>query len=155
MRPKPPARSSLDQHLTYRLNTLSKLNDMASQALYGAQTGLTLPEVRALAAVGAFDDVTVNGLALEVNLDKGQASRLAAAMAAKGWLERSPDPKDRRVLHLRLTDAGRELWQRVMPLIDQRNQDLLNGLTALERQQLLDLLDKLLAQEKARSRPRG
>ncbi len=138
----------LAHYFTYRLNTLSKLNDMASQAMYTAHTGLTLPEVRTLAAVGASDELTVNQLALEVNLDKGQASRLAATMARKGFIARRADEHDKRRVHLKLTRSGRAMWKKVMPLIEQRNDALLGCLGARERAQLLDIFERLLAQEK-------
>lgn len=145
----PPA---LDGYATYQLNTLSKLNDLASQALYSAETGLTLPEVRALAALGAFERLTVLQLALEVNLDKGQASRLAAAMVAKGLVARGDDAQDKRVVRLTLTRSGRAKWARVMALIARRNEALLAPLSAAERAILSGLLGRLLAAERARAR---
>lgn len=142
-------RRALERHFTYRLNTLSKLNDLASQAMYSAATGLTLPEARALAALGAFHDLTVNQLALEVNLDKGQASRLARAMEDKGLLERASNDDDRRQVRLKLTRRGRARWKTVMRLIEARNRQLLKGLSTAEQTQLLGFFDRLLEQERA------
>jgi len=139
-----PSRPALDRYFTYRLNTLSKLNDMASQALYAAGTGLSLPEARALAAVGAFPGLTVLQLAMEVNLDKGQASRLAAAMVDKGLLERTSTDADRRVVKLALTRPGRQAWKKVMPMIEQRNRQLLACLSEDEQASLLEMFDRLL-----------
>lgn len=142
-------RRALERHFTYRLNTLSKLNDLASQAIYSAATGLTLPEARALAALGAFHDLTVNQLALEVNLDKGQASRLARAMEDKGLLARASNDDDRRQVRLKLTRQGRARWKTVMRLIEARNRRLLKCLSAAEQAQLLGFFDRLLEQERA------
>ena len=145
----PAAAPPLGSYVTYQLNTLSKLNDVVSQALYTARTGLTLPEVRALAAVGAFGRLTVVQLALEVHLDKGQASRLAAVMVDKGLLVRQDDAHDRRVVHLALTRSGRAKWSKVMALIATRNETLLAPLTVAERATLGRLLGRLLAAEKS------
>ena len=60
----------LKRYFTYRLNNLSKLNDLASQAMYRAACGLSLAETRCLAAVGSFPQITVTRLAFETNLDK-------------------------------------------------------------------------------------
>ena len=45
-----PAEPVLMRYFTYRLNTLSKLNNLASQAMYRAACGLSLAETRCLAA---------------------------------------------------------------------------------------------------------
>jgi DNA-binding MarR family transcriptional regulator len=145
----PNATGLLRDHFTYRLNTLSKLNDMASQALYGGATGLSLAEVRTLAALGAAGALSVNELAMEVNLDKAQASRLARAMAEEGLLARSSADADRRVVRLTLTRRGRALWHKVMPLIEQRNAELLACLDAGERTALLAAFGRLLEHARA------
>ncbi len=149
---KASATPALGGYVTYQLNTLSKLNDLASQVLYTAETGLTLPEVRALAALGAFERLSVLQLALEVNLDKGQASRLAAAMIDKGLLSRRDDASDKRVVHLVLTRSGRAKWAKVMALIAARNEALLAPLSEAERTTLRTLLARLLDAEKAHAR---
>ena len=149
----PTAPALLRDHFTYRLNTLSKLNDMASQALYSGATGLSLAEVRTLAALGAVGALSVNELAMEVNLDKAQASRLARAMADKGLLARSSADADRRVVRLTLTRRGRALWHKAMPLIEQRNAELLACLDPAERAALLAAFGRLL--EHARNAHEG
>lgn len=140
---------SLDRQFTYRLNTLSKLNDLASAAQYGAATGLSLPAARALAVIGSQPGLGINRLALEVNLDKGQASRLAASMVQQGLLERRPDPADARALRLVLTRRGKALWTRVMMQIEARNRALLRSLAPDEQAQLLAWMTRLVEQEQA------
>lgn len=135
----------LERYFTYRLNTLSKLNDMASQELYLAGGGLSLPETRCLAAVGSFPELTVNQLAFESNLDKGQASRAAQSLVDRGLLTKQASPVDGRSVILSLTRQGKPLWEKVMALIDQRNAELLSCLSAAEQQQLQDLFDRMLA----------
>jgi len=135
----------LERYFTYRLNTLSKLNDMASQELYLAGGGLSLPETRCLAAVGSFPELTVNQLAFESNLDKGQASRAAQSLVDRGLLTKQASPVDGRSVILSLTRQGKPLWEKVMALIDQRNAELLSCLTDAEQQQLQDLFDRMLA----------
>jgi DNA-binding MarR family transcriptional regulator len=151
----PSAPRALRDHFTYRLNTLSKLNDVASQALYSGATGLSLAEVRTLAALGAAGALSVNELAMEVNLDKAQASRLARAMADKGLLARSSADADRRIVRLTLTRRGRALWHKVMPLIERRNDELLACLDAGERAALLAAFGRLLEHARAAHEGRG
>lgn len=137
----------LRRHFTYRLNTLSKLNDMMSQELYQAGSGLSLPEARCLAAIGSQPgQVTVMQLAFEANLDKAQVSRTTKLLVERGLVSKLPSPEDGRCVQLTLTELGRQCWEQVMPLIQQRNQDLLRCLSESEQASLLDMFDRMLEQ---------
>lgn len=136
---------TLDRYFTYRLNTLNKINDLISQSVYLAKTGLTLAESRCLAAVGAFQKATINQLALEANLDKSHASRTAQSLVDRGWVEKVSSEADARSVVLSLTPAGRTLWKKVMQQVELRNQALLACLTPQEQAQLLDMFVRMEA----------
>lgn len=140
----PSEQPRLERYFTYRLNTLSKLNDLASQDQYQSGVGLSLPETRCLAAVGSFPALTVNQLAFEANLDKGQASRAAQSLVERGFLTKSDNAVDGRSVVLSLTREGKAIWKKVMPLIDKRNQQLLQCLSEAERDLLDDMMARLL-----------
>jgi DNA-binding MarR family transcriptional regulator len=144
--PKATVATNLEALFTYRMNTLNKRNDMASHAQYVAQLGLTLTEARTLAVVGSITPMTVNRLALEVALDKAQASRVAVAMQTKGLIERQGHATDKRVVQLTLTRAGRAKWKQVMALVRERNDALMACLTNKERDLLLEMFARMLAQ---------
>lgn len=140
----------LKRYFTYRLNTLSKLNDMASQAAYLRGTGLSLPEARCLSSIGSFPHLTVNQLAFEANLDKSHASRAAQALTDKGLVVKNTRAHDTRSVSLTLTASGKALWRKLMPLIERRNIELLQCLSDEQQATLLDLFDRILAHEQAR-----
>jgi DNA-binding MarR family transcriptional regulator len=123
---------------------LSKLNDMASHELYQTEVGLNLAEARCLACIGSHSHVTVKRLAFEANLDKGTASRAAQALVERGLAQKSSNPDDGRCVRLALTPAGRTRWDKVMPLIAERNQALTACLDERERADLLDMLERML-----------
>ncbi len=58
-------------------------------------------------------------------------------------LERRPNPSDRRVRALYLTDDGRRLLGEVMKISAEHERDLTRGLDAPEREQLIALLTRL------------
>jgi DNA-binding MarR family transcriptional regulator len=148
--PSPPA---LERFFTYRLNTLAKLNDMATHSLYLAEVGLGLSEARTLSSIGSFSQLTVNQLAFEANLDKGQASRAAQSLVDKGLVQKVASPLDGRSVFLALTPKGKTLWRKVMVLVEQRNQALTSCLSETEYQQLLGMFERMLTQAKATQRP--
>ena len=156
MRPTPPDTApKLERYFTYRLNTLSKLNDLASHSLYLSQGGLSLSESRALASIGSFPQITVNQLAFEANLDKGQASRAAQSLVDKGLVIKTHNLVDGRSVILALTPKGKPVWRKLMALMEQRNQALMGCLTPTEQAQLIDLFERMLAQAKAEHTGQG
>jgi len=146
-RQSPP--SSLERYFTYRLNTLAKLNDLASQNLYLKEGGLSLSASRALASIGSFPQITVNQLAFEANLDKGQASRAAQSLVDQGLVIKTHNLVDGRSVILALTPKGKPVWRKLMALIEQRNQALTSCLTPEERAQLIDMFERMQAQAQA------
>jgi DNA-binding MarR family transcriptional regulator len=65
-------------------------------------------------------------------------------LASRGLVERLPDPRDRRGVLVRLTDAGRATVDGAMSGLLDRERDLLTGLDATEQQQLAALLRSLV-----------
>jgi DNA-binding MarR family transcriptional regulator len=61
-------------------------------------------------------------------------------LASRGFVERHPDPADRRGVLVRLTDKGAEVADDALIDLLQKEQAILANLSAVERQQLADLL---------------
>jgi DNA-binding MarR family transcriptional regulator len=136
---------ALDRTLTYRLHQLHKLTDADSQGAYPVHTGLTLSDGRCLATIGHFEPLSVKDLAVQANLNKGQASRAAQALVEQGLVLKEDRPDDGRGVVLTLTPAGRKLFKRTMQLIAQRNHEIFGCLNAQEQTKLSSLLDRLIA----------
>lgn len=134
----------LDRTITYRLHTLSKITDKVSQTAYETDAGIPFSEGRCLAAIGAFSPLSVNDLAQRANLNKGQASRAAQALVEQGLVRKETSAKDGRGVVLTLTAYGDRIWQRLMLVIERRNEDIVSCLNASEVQQLSQLLDRLV-----------
>lgn len=138
-----PARP-LGEQLTWRLHRLGKLTDRATAAAYADELGLGVAEGRALAAVGAFGPLSVNDLAAHAHLDKAQASRAAQMLVARELVLKSASERDARAVVLSLSRRGLAAHQRVMALIDRRNREITDCLSAAERKTLLALIDRLI-----------
>lgn len=66
--------------------------------------------IRAVAA----EEPTINRLAELLEVSKQAASRVADEMERAGFIEREPDPNDRRSLRLRLTAKGKRVRRRAL-----------------------------------------
>jgi DNA-binding MarR family transcriptional regulator len=68
------------------------------------------------------------------------ATRLMDKLCAKQMIERIPCPEDRRVVHIEITDKGRDLLEEIS---DNFNDDILKNITEEEASILSNLLDKI------------
>ncbi|MER6528921.1 MarR family transcriptional regulator [Streptomyces sp. NPDC001508] len=80
-----------------------------------------------LTLLGRHGDMRMSKLAELLAVDMSVTSRHVAHVAERGWIERSPDPADKRSRILRLTPAGRsmtdELARRSTQLLAERLSD--------------------------------
>jgi len=74
---------------------------------------VSVSQCYALKAVVDAGGLTVNDLAAELYLDKSTASRVANGLETKGYLRRSRDPADGRIVRLEATRAGMDLCVRI------------------------------------------
>ena len=67
----------------------------------------------------------------------------------RGWVVRTPNASDRRSVLVQVTELGRAAADRLLPGIRVVEREVMSALTVRERQQLLRLLDKVLARAAA------
>lgn len=84
-------------------------------------------------------------LAQEIGADKTRIIPILDDLQARGLIERTPDPADRRARLLSLTPAGRRLQEAVQSEIQARERRLLDLLPAADRQGFLTALRTLSA----------
>jgi DNA-binding MarR family transcriptional regulator len=65
-------------------------------------------------------------------------------LEAQGLIQRIPDPEDRRVIRLRVTDSGRSTIDEAFRSSLEVYDSILDDLSPAEREQLATLLTKLL-----------
>jgi DNA-binding MarR family transcriptional regulator len=148
--------SNLDVHdfPSFRLVEAHALVYRNLTRVYLSGADLGVPEWRILALLGRRGDLLVREINQRSLMDKGQISRAAARMAARGLVERSPDPTHKKRQKLRLTPAGRTLFDRLWPQAQRAQAALLALLSRDERRALQQALDRLLwAAEQCARRP--
>ncbi len=83
-------------------------------------------------------------LGRRTTIDRSDMVATVNELADLGFVERSPDPTDRRRNVVRLTTAGRRRLRQLDRRVAAVQDDLLAPLTARERAQLVDLLTRVL-----------
>lgn len=111
-----------------------------------ARTGLTMREIDVLLFLANHPGQDTAREAVELRgLSKSQVSQAVEALTRAGLLERRPDERDRRVVHLAITEAGGPLAKEAQEIQADCGGALLEGLTEEEAAYFWRLLEKLMA----------
>ena len=114
----------LDSFLPYQLSVAASRVSRAFAERYRRDFGLSIPEWRVLAHLAQAGAVSVREIHARVDLDKSRVSRAAARLEAAGHISKTPDPQDGRLVQLALTDKGRGLVDRIIPVAMQYQAEL-------------------------------
>ncbi|SHE73860.1 DNA-binding transcriptional regulator, MarR family [Microbulbifer donghaiensis] len=139
----------LEKFLPYRLSVLSNRVSNAIAQAYGARFDLTIPAWRVMAILGRFPDLSAAELVEQTAMDKVAISRAVSSLLKNDYITRSEDPADRRRQVLNLSELGRDVYERIVPLAQQYENDLMGSLSAEERQQLDSIIEKLMDRAQA------
>jgi DNA-binding MarR family transcriptional regulator len=105
------------------------------------------PEVRAPHGnvFGFLDDTgnQVSELARRAQITKQSMAELVAHLERQGYVERVPDPNDRRAKLVRATDRGREVYAVAREAISEIEREWTARLGAAKMRQLRELLQEL------------
>lgn len=108
-----------------------------------------------LAALDEFGPVSQAALGRRVGLDRSDIVAVLNRLDGDGFISRSPDPRDPRRNAVRTTRAGSRALRRLDVEVDAAQDALLKPLSAAERQQLVDLLQRLIEHHTAFRGPAG
>lgn len=112
---------------------------------FSARNGLSMREIHVLLFLAnnpGYD--TARDISELRGLSKSQVSQAVELLAAEGFLLRTPDEADRRVVHLSITPAGLPLARECQGIQTACGQRLMTGLSEEQEQQLALLLGTVL-----------
>jgi DNA-binding MarR family transcriptional regulator len=107
--------------------------------------GLTRAQWRVLIQLSAREGASQRELAEILEIDTVTLSRHIDRLERDDWLERRPDPNDRRVWRLHLTPAARPTLDEMEGLAVELQEAALQGLDAKERAVLVEALHRIKA----------
>jgi DNA-binding MarR family transcriptional regulator len=145
----------VNEFLTFHLLRLSSIAKASVARVYLDPAGLSVPEWRLLATVVNYSPLPFSDITAMTTMDKGQVSRTLRSAEAKGLVATELVPAERRGtaeggvstsvsrVIVRITPAGRELYDKVMPVAQGYQAGLLNLMSVDERRVLLDVLQRV------------
>jgi DNA-binding MarR family transcriptional regulator len=107
--------------------------------------GLTPALFALLNVIGAREGAIQQELGAALGIDRSTMVSLIDQLESEGLAKRRPSATDRRAREIAITPKGRRLLQRARGLISQVENEVLAGLSAAERRELLALLRRALA----------
>jgi DNA-binding MarR family transcriptional regulator len=112
-----------------------------------AALDLTPPQAGILRAIAAAPGRSQQSLSTQLQLLPSRVVAYVDDLEDRGYVERRPNPDDRRQYALYLTAAGKQLMQKLSRLARQHDRAITSGLSESEQAQLRSLLATLAQQQ--------
>jgi DNA-binding MarR family transcriptional regulator len=112
-----------------------------------AALGIQTKHVGVLATIVERGPLSQKAVGEALLIDRTTMVQLADKLESLGFVERRPDPVDRRVSLLHLTTDGETTYRRARSLVREAEAQLLDCLSAEDRRKLQRLLVRVLEQE--------
>lgn len=119
----------LDDWLPYQFSVITNRVSSLLARMYSEEFGIGVVEWRLLANLGSFSPMSAKELSESTAMDQVSVTRALTSLVDKKLVSRKVDAKDRRKVVLRLTKAGTDAYERVMPLAKAIEQELTSALT--------------------------
>lgn len=112
-------------------------------ALNASDLGLNRMHVSCLSYIYQNDNSTANDLVLQLGRDKAQIARLVKEMVEKNWLDKAPNPNDKRSQLLVLTDEGKQLAEKIREVRESVKAQMAQQLTEQELAEFMRIGNKI------------
>ena len=99
--------------------------------------GLTSSQFTLLSALGWAGETSVTGLTRYISRDQTTLSRGLEGFRQKGWVQMVPDPEDRRIHRVKLTEDGRKKLTAAMDIWEAVRAELEAAIGAEELDELI------------------
>ena len=132
-------------HAAFQIVALANRISASASRAYLRCFGIGVMEWRVLALAALRPGITAGEVSVVSGVDKSPVSRAVRSLIALGHLRSAEDASDNRRSPLFLTPSGEALHDRIILASLAREERLLDGLSADERQTLFDLFKRLAA----------
>ncbi len=133
----------LETFVPYQLSVTSNAISALIESQYNSEFGLKIPEWRLMAILGEVDHATQSILVELTQMDKVTINRATKALSDRGLIFRSPNHSDGRSHLLALSDTGKSLYLKIVPMALRIENKIINHLDDGEQEILMAILAKL------------
>ncbi|MTI08999.1 MarR family winged helix-turn-helix transcriptional regulator [Curvivirga aplysinae] len=133
----------LQSFFPYRARMFYWAASQAIKDVYAKEFGLSVNEWRTMANLHDFRPLSAKEIVERSSIGKVDVSRAITSLQEKDLLERHIDPTDRRRVLLCLTNKGKKMMNELLPLLREREKEILSGLNQEEYETLLQLMSKV------------
>ena len=113
--PKDPTNPRLADFLCFAIYSANLAYGRAYKPIL-EELGLTYTQYIAIVALWEQDNQTVSGLGEQLFLESNTLTPILKKLEGMGYLRRQRDPSDERQVIISLTDAGRRLREKALPM---------------------------------------
>ena len=100
---------------------------------------------RVSSSIYGKSSLTMGELSHTLSVPLSTATRMTDRLVDHEYMQRLPDPEDRRIVRVALTENGRKLHKQIDNYVRQRLQQIFSHLSLEERTTLITLIAKLVA----------
>jgi DNA-binding MarR family transcriptional regulator len=125
-------RLDLLRFVPFRLNRLAAEVSRGLAHVYADQFGIDIAEWRVLATLGMGEPRSAQFIVRCTRTHKSKISRAVSRLALAGLIEGVPNDEDRRETQLRMTQKGRALYEKLVPVVLEYERGLLSSLSEEE-----------------------
>jgi MarR family transcriptional regulator, transcriptional regulator for hemolysin len=134
---------SLDRSFGYLVHDVARLFARRFNQQAMLFLGLTRSQCRVLGYLARYEGINQAGLAELLEIKPMTLVRQIDRMEEDGWIERRPDPADRRARRLVLTEKARPLLARILEVSAEVRREAFAHLSEEEGRHLIDLLRRV------------
>ena len=132
----------MEDFVSYYLVRISKVigNDFARKS---RQLGLTVAALQALSMLAEHADMTVGELSDAALIEQPTLTKILNRLESDKLIRRKVSRRDKRIVHVHITRAGREIIPKMAVIIESIESRLLDGLSATEIETASKLLSRM------------
>ncbi len=131
----------LETFLPYRLSVTANRVSRAFAAHYEQEFGISIPEWRVIAVLGAFAPLSSNAICERTAMDKAKVSRAIASLLERGLIARGVHATDQRLIQIALSKTGRKIHEAIIPRARAIEAEVTKGLSKADIAHLHRVLD--------------
>lgn len=105
--------------------------------------GVTMSQCSTILAIGKRGKMTMNELSDWMSLATSTMTRIVDNLVRDGYIERTQDDQDRRIVYVSLTDAGAQLYEGIIRIYHEYHRRIVENIPPEEMRKVVEALQLL------------